>query len=120
MCIALIYAEMRVRCCQKQDFRDGEDFQDGLVCGWRLLSESGFGGFSGSGQSNGPGWVVGAFDYRATCGIFPRRWVRGLRPSRESCRHCADSVKVFYLHWGDLVGKVETEDAGVEVQLSFQ
>ena len=31
-------------CCQKQDFRDGEDFQDGLVCGWRLLSESGFGG----------------------------------------------------------------------------
>ena len=38
------YAEMRVRCCQKQDFRDGEDFQDGLVCGWRLLSESGIWG----------------------------------------------------------------------------
>ena len=55
MCLALAYAEMRVGCCQKQDLRDGEDSQDGLVWGWRLLSESGFGGFSGSGQSNGPG-----------------------------------------------------------------
>ena len=46
---------MRVGCCQKQDLRDGEDSQDGLVWGWRLLSESRFGGFSGSGQSKGPG-----------------------------------------------------------------
>ena len=45
MCLALDYAGMRVGCCQKQDLRDGEDFQDGLVWGWRLLSESGFGGW---------------------------------------------------------------------------
>ena len=45
MCLALAYAEMRVGCCQKQDLRDGEDFRDGLVCGWRLLSESGFVGW---------------------------------------------------------------------------
>ena len=75
MCLDHTHAEMRVGCCQKQDLRDGEDFQDGLVCGWRLLSESGFGGFSGSGQSKGAGWVVRAFDYRATCGIFPPRHV---------------------------------------------
>ena len=45
MCLDHTHAEMRVGCCQKQDFRDGEDFQDGLVWGWRLLSESGFGGW---------------------------------------------------------------------------
>ena len=27
--------------------------------------------YAGSGRSKGPGWVVRAFDYRATCGIFP-------------------------------------------------
>ena len=61
MWLALARAEMRVGCCQNQDLRGG----------WRLLSESRFGGFSGSGQSKGAGWVVRAFDYRATCGIFP-------------------------------------------------
>ena len=45
MWLDLVHAEMRVGCCQKQDLRDGEDFQDGLVWGWRLLSESGFGGW---------------------------------------------------------------------------